>query len=345
MKMVFNSNWLILLAILIILLGGCATHKVMAPALQRFYYVELHMGSLFRIVMYAPDRKTADKAAEAAFRRIIELDNIMSDYYTNSELVKLCKIKAGTPVKVSNELFDVISKSLEISKMTDGAFDITIGPCVKLWRLARTKRELPSVDEVNKAKSLVDYKKIRLSRYTRSITLSTNGMILDLGGIGKGYSADQALKLLRSMGITRALVAASGDIAMGDPPPGEKGWLIGVESIDQQENGIKRYLKLSNCGISTSGDTEQYVIIGGKRYSHIVDPKTCLGLTNRIGVTVIAPDATTSDSLATALCSAGLAKATDIVKRFHNVSAFIVTIENERTNVIKTAGFPEFILE
>jgi thiamine biosynthesis lipoprotein len=135
-------------------------------------------------------------------------------------------------------------------------------------------------------------------------------MLLDVGGIAKGYAADEALRVLRGRGLNRALVAASGDLAIGDAPEGETGWRIGVEPTD----GVSRQLTLVNTAVSTSGDTEQFVEIDGKRYSHIVDPKTGMGLTNRIGVTVVAPKGIVSDSVATAVCVMGAERGLEFVE-------------------------------
>src|SRR5262249_10573955 len=157
---------------------------------------------------------------------------------------------------------------------------------------------------------------------------------LDLGGIAKGYAADQALALLRSKGITRALVAASGDIAVGDPPPGQPGWKIGISDIgavvaDNQQSTINHQMVLHNGGISTSGDAEQFIEIGGVKYSHILDPTTGLGLTNRIQVSIVAPNATTTDGLATAVSVLGAERGLKLVDSLPRVGALILTKSND----------------
>jgi thiamine biosynthesis lipoprotein len=259
------------------------------------------MGTLFTITLYTTNENSAKAAADAAFHRIAALDEIMSDYRADSELMQLCDQPYGKPVPVSKDLFDVLTRSQEISKLTDGAFDVTIGPCVRLWRFSRKRKALPTAAELSSARAAVGWKNLRLDAHARTATLLLPNMRLDLGGIGKGFAADEALKTLKGRGIDCALVAASGDIAIGDPPPGESGWKVGISGIDVKTNDTAHALVLRNCGISTSGDTEQFVEINGIRYSHIVDPATCLGLTNRIQDTIIAPNATTTDGLDTAL--------------------------------------------
>ena len=178
------------------------------------------MGTLMTITLYAPDAAAAKAAAAAAFQRIDALEDIMSDYQADSELMRLCDQPFGTPVPVSAELFDVLQRAQKVSKLSDGAFDVTVGPYVRLWRFARKRKVLPTPAEIAAARAAVGWQKLRLDPRARTVTLLVPNMRLDLGSIGKGYAADQALLVLKGRGIDRALVAASGDIAIGNPPPG-----------------------------------------------------------------------------------------------------------------------------
>ncbi len=179
----------------------------------------------------------------------------------------LCKkfaTETGSPVKVSDDLFFVLQKAEELSKKCDGAFDVTVGPVVQLWRLARRTQELPDAKEFAAAREKVGYKKVKLDAKKKMVQLLTPGMQLDLGGIAKGYASDEALKLLRDkFGIKQALVAAYGDITCGDPPPGETGWKIEIALIAKSQK--PRSLVLTNAAVSTSGDLEQFVEINGVR--------------------------------------------------------------------------------
>jgi thiamine biosynthesis lipoprotein len=278
------------------LVAGAVTAR--AEDARRFEYEEPHMGTKFRIVLYAPDKETADRAAKAAFARVGELNRVMSDYVPDSELMKLCQKSAkepAGPVKVSDELFFVLAKAREVSELSDGAFDVTIGPVVRLWRQARKDRELPDPDVLKAALKRVGYKHLVLDPKEKTVELKVAGMQLDLGGIAKGYAADEGLKAIEKLGIASALVAASGDIAVSDAPPGKAGWRIDIALLPGDKE--RRQLLLKNAAVSTSGDAEQFVEIGGVRYSHVIDPRTGLGLTGRRSVTVVARRGIQADSL------------------------------------------------
>ena len=292
------------LGLLIVVIGVPAAAHRADPDLTRFEFIEPHMGTQFRIVLYAADDATAKQASRAAFRRVTDLNATMSDYLPESELMRLCKKAGGPPVPVSPDLFAVLARAAEISRITDGNFDVTVGPVVRLWRRSRRSQLLPDDKELAAAKALVDYRLVELDPIARTVRLAKAGMQLDLGGIAKGYAADAVQTVLKQHGITRSLVAAGGDIAVSGPPPGKPGWEIGVARAPSEPKDGPTLI-LRDAGVSTSGDAEQYVEIGGKRYSHIVDPRTGLGLTDSWQVTVIAPDATTSDGLTKVLCVLG----------------------------------------
>ena len=314
-------------------------------ALERHEFESKHMGTTFRVVLYAADKATAKKAADAAFARVAELDAIMSDYKKDSELMRLCKrfaTDAAPPVKVSDDLFFVLQKADELSKRSGGAFDVTVGPVVQLWRLARRTQELPDAKEFAAARAKVGYTKVKLDPAKKTVQLLTPGMQLDLGGIAKGYAADAALKLLRDkFGITRALVAAYGDIACGDPPPGAGGWTVDIAPIAKSQK--PRRLTLANAAVSTSGDLEQFVEIAGVRYSHVLDPTTGLGLTGRRSVTVIAPDGTTADSMTKAVSVLPRERAMKLVEDTPAVAAYIVILDSGGKPVTTASKrFPRF---
>ncbi len=310
LKATLRARWLPATAGLSALgtLAILARGLVGGPPPARFEFSQGHMGTRFTIVLYAPDGATATRAAQAAFDRIAELDQIMSDYRDDSELMLLCRRAGGPPVKVSEDLFRVLAKSQEVARESSGAFDITVGPVVRLWRRARRQHELPDAESLSQALRLVGYKNLRLDPSRRSALLLKRGMLLDLGGIGKGDAADQALLVLKKYDIRAALVAGGGDIAVGaSPPEPDKpgGWRIGIAPLGSPSARPTRIVYLRNAGISTSGETEQHVEIGGIRYSHIIDPRTGKALTGRNSVTVIAPDDITADALATAISVMG----------------------------------------
>ncbi len=269
-----------------------------AEALTRFTYTQYHMGVDARLVVYARDQKRAEDACAAAFARIAALDTIMSDYRPLSELMRLCAKAGGPPVRVSPELFLVLQRAQEVSKRSGGAFDVTVGSLVGIWRKARKSGVLPDPGEVAAARRRVGWQKLKLDARSRTARLTVAGMKLDLGGIAKGYAADEAQRVLKKHGITRALVQLGGDIVVTGPPPDAEGWMVRVPYAGT-EGPVD--LPFTHRAISTSGDTEQSTVIGGRRYSHVVDPRTGTALTNRVQVTLIATNGLTSDPLSTAL--------------------------------------------
>ena len=273
-----------------ILLLAADPRGLLGAVHSRFEFSQPHMGTLFRMVLYARDADAAAQASIAAFGRIAQLDAVLSDYRESSELMSLCRQAGGPPVKVSEDLFRVLWPAQEWAARTNGAFDVTVGALVQLWRRARRTREMPEAQRLAEALALTGYQKLHLDRKTRSARLARRGMRLDLGGIAKGFAADQAMAVLERQGIRAALVAAGGDIVVSDPPPALAGCVIAVAPLDASDPPPARRLWLRRAAVSTSGDAEQNVEIGGVRYSHIVDPRTGLGLVGRRSVTVVAPD-------------------------------------------------------
>ena len=264
-------------------------------------FVEPHMGTLFRIVLYAPPGADGPAAARAAFLRIGELDRLLSDYNPESEAMRLCRQPAGTALAVSADLFALLQRSQLLAASTDGAFDVTLGALTQLWRTSRRTGSLPVPEALAAARQASGHIHLRLDPARRTVTFLRPGLRLDFGGIAKGYAAEAALAVLARHGITQALVAASGDLALGEAPPGRSGWTVDLAPFGPT-SGPSRRLVLAHVGISTSGDTEQSVTINGVRYSHLIDPATGLGLTRAAAVTVVTPSAALSDALATA-CS------------------------------------------
>lgn len=281
-----------------LLLAACAS---MRPAPLRFEYRQQHMGVEARVVLYAASEESATAAARAAFARIAVLDSLLSDYRVDSELSRLSYRAGGAPVPVGPELFLLLARAQEMARITDGAFDVTVGPLVQLWRGARRSGVLPTEAERREALARTGWRNLELDSASRTARLLREGMRLDLGGIAKGYAADEALRVLRAAGVESALVELGGDIVVGAPPPGTRGWRIAVVDPDP----AMPVGPLANAAISTSGDAEQFVVVGGERYSHIVDPRTGLGLRDRLAATVVAADGITADALSTALTVLG----------------------------------------
>lgn len=305
----------------------------------RLTYQEQHMGVWVKFTLYAQDRATANKAARRAFDRIKELDRLLSDYNPESELRQLCdRAEAGKPVAIGKDLFTVLAQAEDLSKKTGGAFDVTVGPVVRLWRRARRQKEMPDPERLKEALAAVGYQKVRLDEKNQTATLAREGMRLDLGGIAKGYAGDEALKILREHGISRAIIDASGDLVLGDPPPGKTGWRIGIAPLEKVDGPPSKILEIANASVATSGDAFQFVEIAGKRYSHIVNPKTGLGLTERSSVTVIAPTGIQADSLASAVSVLGPEAGLKLIESTEKTAALIVLGEPKKTYGSKRLG-------
>jgi len=290
------------------------------PQLSRFEYSKIYMGMRTRLVVYAIDETAAVNACRAAFDRVGEVDDAASDYRRDSELMRLCATAATRPVRLSDDLFTLLSEAQRIAELSDGAFDATVGPYVQLWRRARKEKRLPAPEEITDAGKPVGWRKLRIDSTTRSATLAAPGMKLDLGGIAKGYAGDCAIQTLREHGIRSALFEAGGDIVVSDAPPGKAGWTITL--VDAGPD-MPQSVTVQNCGVSTSGDTQQFVEIDGKHYSHVVDPRTGVGLTTRAMSTVIAPKGIWSDGLSKPAEMLPSDKVQELLKHFPGTRAYV----------------------
>ena len=259
------------------------------------------MGTLFQINTYAEDNALADKASAEAFDAASAINTVASDYIADSELLSFSKLPIGTPHPVSEILFPLLLQAQFYAQKTNGNFDPTLGSLTKLWRESRRRNSLPDAETLSKALASSGFKKLLLNEEKRTLTFTVPGMRLDLGGIAKGQAADAMLAVFTKYGLTRTSITCGGDVRVGDPPPGKDHWTIGVKTTGD----AKPPLELVNAAVSTSGDLHQFIEIAGKRYSHIIDPKTGLGLTEEQTATVIAPTATESDAMATAKCVKG----------------------------------------
>ena len=292
--------------------------------LERFEYTEKQMGVPFKLVLYSGRREAANRAQAAAFGLVKQLNASLSDYDGQSELSRLSRASPMTrAMAVSDPLWAVLRRSQDLALETGGAFDVTVGPYVKLWRRARRQKQLPSPERLAAAKDAVGFAHVQLDPDRHAVRLLKPNMRLDLGGIATGYAVDEMLRVLREHGISRAMVDASGDIGAGDPPPGEVGWKIAI-ALPSAKAVLNQYVLLSNRAITTSGDAFQFVEIGGKRYSHIVDPHTGLGLTDHSNVTVLAADCITADSLATAVSVLGPDEGLRLIERTPGAAAQII---------------------
>ncbi len=309
---------------------------------------EPHMGTLFTIYVWSPSDQVseAEKALKDAFNRVQEINRVASDYLPDSEINQLVKHPVNTPFPASADLIALFSASQRLHGESKGAFDITCGSLVRLWRQSKRTKRLPTEEARQRALARVGMDQLSIDKANSTITKTGGPMLLDLGGIGKGYAADQALQTLVDAGFTRVLVAASGDIRAGDAPPDEpRGWKVAVQT--RRKDGDLPQLYLLNAALSTSGDARQFLEIDGVRFSHIVSPFTGLGLTEQIAATVYAPTSTEADSLATTVCILGQKEGLNFIENRRGVEARAATARPgspEGVFIEKTSGFPELFL-
>jgi thiamine biosynthesis lipoprotein len=329
------------LAIAALFVLGAFSGPAANQNLNLYTAVEPHMGTLFRIKLYAQDGEVARRAFQQAFQRIDQLDGILSDYAPDSELSRITREAVGHPIRISDDLFRIATSAQQLSLQTGGAFDLTIGPLTHLWRQARKNHALPEPDAVRSAMAHCNYRNVHLDPVAHTVEFDSAGMMLDAGGIAKGYAADEALAVLAKLGLHSALVAASGDLAFGDAPPGQPGWKIGIDSFDSGDRPFTRVLTVENAAVSTSGNSEQHLEIGGKTYSHIIDPKTGMGLQDDLTVTTVARRGITADPAATAISVMGRERGLSYANRQGNLAVFIVEKSEGRAQAFESVRFKE----
>ena len=309
---------------------------------------QMIMGTFAHVVAVAQDSGTAKKCVRAAIDEIHKVDNLMSDYKSESEISRINNRAYEKPVKVSESTYEVLQRSIEFSTITDGAFDITVGPLVALFREAKESKVAPSEQQIAQARLKVGFEKLKLDSENRTVQFSENGMLLDLGGIAKGYAIDKAIEAARSNGAIGAMVDIGGDIrCFGLPPKGRDHWLIGlqdpnaaIESIPG--GGLRLVLKITNAAVATSGDYQQFVLIEGKRYSHIMDRKTGTSTEGLSSVTIISDNATDADALATAISVMGAEKGLAFIEKLLNAEAILIS-PLPKYEIIKTSGAEKYV--
>ena len=306
----------------------------------------LVMGTFARVVVVAKDMNTCQKCIEAAFAEIDNVDNLMSDYKSDSEISLVNQNAAEKAVQVSESTFEVLQRSVEFSKLTDGAFDITVGPLVDLFRAAKETQAAPSREQIDKAKSKVGYKKLILDPNNRTVQFAVEGMRLDLGGIAKGYGIDKAIETMKTAGALGAMVDIGGDVrCSGTPTKGKDHWLIGLQdpNLPAETTGLDLVLtfKMTDGAVATSGDYQQFVMIDGKKYSHIMNRRTGTNPEGLSSVSIIADNATDADALATAVSVMGAEKGLALIETLPETEAIL--IPSRQKEFITTSGAEKYI--
>ncbi|MBI3991506.1 MAG: FAD:protein FMN transferase [Candidatus Omnitrophica bacterium] len=304
------------------------------------------MGTLVKISVVDDGigEDNANKAIDRAFGSVEGIDRLMSNYKEDSEISRLNRIKGNEPLVVNPQVFEIVQKSIEFGKLTSGAFDITVGPLLKLWGFySSDARSVPDDDKIREIMSMVGYKNIRLFPSERKISFAKDDVKIDLGGIAKGYAVDKAVESLRGSGVKSALICASGDIfALGSGSLPNM-WRVGIQH-PRKEDEIWVTLVLKDKAVSTSGDYNKYFVSGGKRYSHIIDPRTGYPKSDiPASVTIIACDATAADALATGIFVMGAEKGLEVIESIPGVECMIVSDIKGKLTMSKSKGFDKYV--
>jgi thiamine biosynthesis lipoprotein len=313
--------------------------------LQEFTQVSHQMSTVVTLKAHAREREPVQRAFREAFDAIEKMSLVFNRHDPHSELYRLNERAGKGEVKTSRQLGEVIKRSVEICKETDGALDITILPLLQLFARKEKEGKKPTEDELKSALVRVSYKKVTVSEDFTSVTLE-EGVGIDLGATAKGYIVDQIVRIFQKHGIGSALIEAGGDIyALGRRGDGQL-WRIGIrDPLNPQE--IFKVIRLENAAVTTSGNYERGYTIEGRRYSHIFDPQTGKSADNVLSVTVIAKDAFTADAFSTALSVLG-ASGLNLLKKKEDLSAYVVYSDDgtvEKARILQSSGFKKYLAE
>ncbi|WP_457269999.1 FAD:protein FMN transferase [Pedobacter sp. UYEF25] len=282
------------------------------------------MGNRFEFTVIADDSDSGNHAIDLAIAEVSRIERLLTTFSDQSETNLINKSAGLTPVKVSNEVFLLIERSLKISGITDGAFDITYGSIDKsLWNFDLTMKKLPDSETALKSVDLIDYRNVILNKKNSTVFLKNKGMRIGFGGIGKGYAADMAMKTLKEAGIKSGIVNAAGDLITWGKQLNGKNWTVGIADPNQTSRPFSS-LNISNMAIATSGNYEKFITIDGKRYSHTIDPKTGLPVTGVKSVSVICPSAELADALATPIVVMGVNVGVNLINQLQQVACIVI---------------------
>jgi thiamine biosynthesis lipoprotein len=281
------------------------------------------IGSRFEITVVAQDKVQADAWTDMAIAEITRIEKLISSWDPASETSRINQLAGIEPVRVSPELFELIRRSIGLSQLTDGAFDISYASMDRIWKFDGTMSELPAEEDIRASISKVGYSKIRLDETAQTVFLPEKGMKIGFGAIGKGYAADQAKALLLREGVPAGIINASGDMSVWGTNPNGKPWQVAITNPLDKTRSFGSF-PIENGAVVTSGDYEKNVSIGGKKYSHIIDPRTGYPASGIISVSVFAPKAELADALSTAVFVMGIDAGLDRINQLEGVECLVV---------------------
>jgi FAD:protein FMN transferase len=327
--------------LLLLLISGFSPHA----QLQKYSFNQPKMGSPFKIVVYANDSTPLAQAVKKAYAYVDTLNAIFSDYDGTSEISVLAKSYIPKEwINISPTLWTVLKLARQAAKDSKGAFDISVGNIVKHWRKVRKEKRKPHADSLKFALNKTGFHHLEIDEKQPKIRFHTEGVLLDFGGIVKGYAAQEVVRILTESGFPSCFADAGGDIAFGSKPPDKDYWSIGVTLPNSENQLFESFILLKNKAIATSGDMYNFTEIEGVRYSHIVNPKTGLGLTHQRNVTVIAQDGATADWLATACSVLSPKKALKLVKLYPEAALLIVENRKEGIKMWQSEGLFKYFV-
>lgn len=316
-RLMANGQWLM-------------ANSCVQPAQLRYEDSRISMACAYSIVVYGEEESKLAAAVTAALDEVDRIDRLMSHYKQESPLSKLNRTAASQAVKVEPELFDFIAECLRYSRESDGAFDVTVGPLLKAWGFFRGEGRMPKAAELAEARGKVGWRHVILNQQEKTIRFDRAGVELDLGGIAKGYAVDRAVAVLKQHGIGQALVNACGSTIYGlGAPPGETGWEVKLrDPISSQKTAMT--VRLNNRALSVSGSYEKFFDLGGKRYSHIFDPRTGWPVQGVLSVAVLTDTGTAGDALDNVFYVLGIKKSRDYINRLNDTSAFLFLLPDSK---------------
>lgn len=282
------------------------------------------MGNSFEITVVNDDEKTAQQHIDAAIEEIRRIEKLLTTFSEESQTHHINQNAGIQPVKVDYEVFELIERSLRISNITDGYFDISYGGIDKsFWNFDREMKQLPDPELIKDHLKLVNYQNIILYRENQTVFLKEKGMRIGFGGIGKGYAAEMAKRLLQKRGVASGIVNASGDLTTWGNQADGKPWTIGIADPENAQQPFS-YMNITDMAIATSGNYEKFVVINGKKYSHTINPKTGMPVSGVKSVTIFCPNAEIADAMATPVSIMGIDSALNMVNQINHLECIII---------------------
>lgn len=295
---------------------------------QEFKKTMKLMGNAFEITVVASDKYWADERIDDAVNEIKRIEKLLTTFDDNSQTNQINKMAGISAVKVDKEVFDLIQRSIKISSVTDGAFDITYGSIDKrLWNFDKSMTALPDKATARSMVKLINYRNVILNADDCSVMLKEKGMRIGFGGIGKGYAAEMAKALLKKKGVKSGIVNASGDLTTWGLQANGNPWTIGIANPNNS-HALLSYLNVTDMAVATSGNYEKYVMIDGKKYSHTIDPKTGLPVMGIKSVTIITLNAEIADAMATPVTIMGIKAGLDMINQMKDIEAIVIDDNN-----------------